>query len=139
MNKKIFAVVLLGALLTGIMVAWALTTWTGTITWQITEEEEFSVWGSIDGTDELGQPWTVDLGLDPIGYTKDFYLQNDGNVEITVAVTSTPIGLCSAEWTDAMGNPTTSWQILEGSTRVQATLTLTISGDGGYSFEFNIV
>lgn len=125
-------------------IAIAITVWHGSITWTL-EEKEFSVWGSIDGTDELLEPWADSAGINidpttlPIIYTKDFYLQNDGTVEFTVGVTSTPTGLCSAEWTgDGMGSYVLTTDAISGA-RVLATLTLTITGEGSYDFQFSIV
>ena len=137
MNKKTLAVVLLVACLAGIIVAWGVSTWMGTITWELTTED-FSVWDSATVGSEITTPWaptTLEIPSYPhTPLTYEFYLQNDGNVEITIDVTELSEVGCSGEWSSAG-----SYTVAEGSTRVLATLTLTITGDGGYSFEFNIV
>ena len=137
MNKKTLAAILLVACLTGILVAWGVSTWMGTITWELTTED-FSVWDSATVGSEIATPWSpATLEIPSYPHTPlmyEFYLQNDGNVEITIAVTELSEVGCSGEWSSAG-----SYTVAEGSTRVLATLTLTITGDGGYSFEFNIV
>lgn len=135
MNNKKFAVILFVAFSVGILAGWAVTSWTGTVTWQI-EEKEFSVWDSLEGGSEL-TTWDEDLGTLTTPYPtiiRNFYLQNDGNVEIIVEATATSSTGCTPSWSS-----TGSYTIPVGTTRVHAELTLIIMDVGSYSFEFNIV
>ena len=140
MNKKTLAAIILAACLAGILVAWGVSTWTGLITWDIEEAEvkEFSVWDSLTDGSEVFTTWQDPLGTIPQAqlpypYEKTFYLQNDGNIEFTVIVTETLETGCNGEWSNGG-----SYTLAVGSTRVQATLTLTITGEGSYEFDFTI-
>jgi hypothetical protein len=114
--------------------------WQGSITWDIEEAEvkEFTVWDSLTDGSEVFTNWQEPLGTIPQAqlpylYEKTFYLQNDGNVEFTVIVSETLETGCVGEWSNSG-----SYTLAVGSARVQATLTLTITEDGGYNFEFTI-
>lgn len=137
MKTKTFAAILLVALVAGVIVAWAVTTWQGSITWTI-GVEQFSVYAASEGGEPLGTGWTDSVGTNidpttlPITYTKDFYLQNDGTVDFTVTAIDEEVG-CVGEWSDGG-----SYLLTVGGARIPASLTLTINGDGDYSFEFNI-
>lgn len=114
-------------------VAVAYLSWQGSISWTIKEVQDFTVWDSATEGLELATSWVSDLGEIPLGtHIFNFYLENNGNAEITVVPTGTENG-CSASWSG-----TGSYVLAVGSTRVQATLTLTITGAGSYSFSFDI-
>jgi hypothetical protein len=113
-------------------VSYGLLTWTGVVTWT-TESKQFTVWDAATGGTSISTPFTD--SLPPIipndQYVYDFYLQNDGNIPLTVTVTGTPVG-CTVSW----NNP--SWTIPVGTTRVHAELTLTLTAAGSYSWQFQI-
>lgn len=117
----------------------AVIHWEGTITWGV---GDFTVWDSATLGTELTTPWRETLIIPEYPHgplTYDFYLENDGDVEITVVVAEDPANTgCLSEWSDESGTQTTSWSIPKGDTRVLATLTLTINAAGSYDFDFDI-
>ena len=64
-------------------VIWAVSNWTQTITWDITDTN-FSVYETLSGGTAIVTPAALDLGTatDPI--TLNYYIANNGNVDIRV-------------------------------------------------------
>jgi len=132
--KIIFGVLVTVWIISGI--GYALTTWSGTISWTV-ESEQFSVWDSAVGGSEIASPYAPASTVLTIGvHTYDFYLQNDGNVPINVTATTvgTPVN-CTASWS---GTPAGVYTVPTGTTRVLATLTLNVSGGGSYDWNFQV-
>lgn len=118
----------------GILAYCAYMTWQGSISWNVPEVKEFTVWDSASSGSEIDSPYSNGLGDVSVGQqTFDYYIQNDGNVEITVTVQSENPSGCSASWLSSG-----SYTVPVGTTRVQATLTLTITAPGSYSWEFRV-
>ena len=130
MNKMMKATLVFAVFLVFVIgITLAVTTWHGSITWQIANE--FTVWDSETEGTELFL-WDEDLGKLETPYptiTRYFWFQNEADVQITVTVTESGSGYTG-------GFDSTSYNIPIG-TRVQATLTLTITGAGSYTFDFN--
>jgi len=104
--------------------------WTATITWTALKKQ-FVV------KDETGNmlptPYSINLGTIEVPTTKTFtfYIENDGNVPITVNVVEvTEVG-CSGTWNAG------SFDIDVGGS-AEAVLTLYISGSGSYEFNFEL-
>lgn len=134
-SKKALAVIVVGIIAGSIAVAYAgYTLWQGTIQWTM-EETAFSVWDSSSGGIEHTSPYAVDKGFWSTGeHTVTFYLENEGNVPITISVTSeTPYG-CMATWSNEG-----TWDLPVTTARTSVTLTLDISETGSYVWEFESV
>jgi hypothetical protein len=120
-QKILFGTLTILAILSGCMVAAALTTYTQTITWNYqTVNESFTV----------SNPTTVDYGtlLGATTKTETYTITNNGNVAITVNAAATPVG-ASALWDK------TSAPIAVGASTT-FTLTLHITGAGSCSVSF---
>jgi hypothetical protein len=111
-------------------VTYAILTWTGTINWTT---QDFTVWDSPTVGNKISSPYTDDWVV-TIGEQDavKFYLQNDGSASITIIVTGETKTGCTATWNNPSG-----WTIPVG-TRVLAELTITITGEGSYSWQFQI-
>jgi hypothetical protein len=127
-----FAIFLLA--ISAIWIAYSLTLWVGTISWTV-EEKAFSVWDSASDGATINSPYTLDLGTISMGQqTFDFYIQNDGDIEITVNVQSEVESGCTSSWSS-----TGSYVVPIGTSRALATLTLDITATGSYDWEFVIL
>jgi hypothetical protein len=106
----------------------AYTAWQGTITWQITVKQ-FIVKDTSGNV--LSSPYTKDLGIitTPYLYEAVFIIQNDGNVQVTVNVVVGSNQGCTATW-----NATSV--TLDVAKSAALKLTLNITGEGSYSFNF---
>lgn len=131
MNAKLRAVACLTGFLLFVMAAYAsYTSWSGRVEWS-TASKQFSVWDSSVGGAEIASPYTDSLGVVSTGVqTFSFYVQNDGNVAITVDVVEGTYSGCTPSWSS------TSLSISVGSARTLVTLTLDIAADGSYDWDF---
>lgn len=104
------------------------------ITWTGVTDKNFEVYDVPSGGSPLGQPWTQTNLIIPTPHIVDFYIENIGNVPITVEVDLiNAVGVnCTASWSDGG-----SYTVPVGETRVHAELTLTLTGAGSYDFNFN--
>jgi len=134
LSKKALAVIVFGILAGSIAVAYGgYTLWQGTIQWQM-QQTAFSVWDSSFGGIEYTSPYATDKIWSSGEHIMYFYLENEGNVPITISVTSeTPIG-CTVTWSDGG-----TWNLPVTSARTSITLTLDISATGSYVWEFESV
>jgi hypothetical protein len=130
MDKKLKYSVAAATIAFVVFVAYAAyTTWQGTVTWQIAVKQ-FMVKDTSGNV--LSSPYTINLGVitaAPYTYEAVFIIQNDGNVPVTVDVVEvTEVG-CSGTW-----NATSV--TLDVAKSAALKLTLTITGEGSYSFNF---
>lgn len=134
MNKKALLVIVIAVILGSIAVAYGgYTLWEGRIQWEM-QQTSFSVWDSSFGGTEYISPYTLEEIWSGGEQTVYFYLENEGNVPITISVTSeTPDG-CTATWSNDG-----SWDLLVTTARTSVTLTLVISPTGSYVWEFESV
>jgi len=119
--------------LAGVAVA-AYLSWQGEIKWKIKPptSKEFEVY--YNGALLPSEGYTLDLGdIDAGNYTFDFVIKNVGNVQITVKASdvNTPVG-CTASWSSGT-------YIIPVGENVTATLTLSITADGSYTWKFESI
>ena len=117
MNKKVlYTTMALIATLSILTVAYAIPSWTQTITWTYVD--------AVKSITVTGTP-TVDYGsiVGPTIKTETYLVHNDGTVEVTVTASTVLTGLATANWN---ANP----QTIPVGGDATFTLTLTITGAG---------
>ena len=129
MNRKIKTVSIAFALYLAlyITVVVAASYWHMEITWTL-ENTAIGVYKDS----ALMIPWDHTLALTGVTspQTFDFYIKNEGNVPVDVTVTNEVIVGAAATWTP------TSISNLAPGTNLKMTLTLTLTSDGSYNFDF---
>ena len=135
-QKSVLATVLILGIVFSVVAAIAYTVWHGSITWQIPQQETktFDIYDVASSGTPLNDNYEVPLGLVQIGHVevKTFYIQNTGTVQITVTVTFEAENGCIGSWSED------GVYTIPVSSRVPATLTLTITGEGSYGFDFGV-
>ena len=135
-NQTKIALVVLVALAGTIGAVYAVSTWSGGVTWVITDKN-FKVYDSASGGAELASPYTVSAPPTAVGtYTYTYYLENTGNTAINVVVGgAAPTGSGNtASWSQSG-----SYSLPVSTTRVAATLTLNLASSGSYTWTFSIL
>jgi hypothetical protein len=99
----------------------AVTNWGQTINVNVTTDTNFSVWTAAIGGTETTTPATLNLNDPPDPTVINYYIQNDGNVQIRITGSLVVnVGSVTAVW-----NPVSGYvDIPVGTTRLQLTLTL---------------
>ena len=130
-TKKI-ALLALAVLLVSIISVAAFKIWHGGVQWQITLTKEFTVYKDAAGAEVWPDSDFHQFGdIQPGVHTVNFYLRNTGEAEITVIVTDeTPVE-CTATWDKPAG-----YFLPSDGTLMLAVLTLDITGQGSYDFDF---
>lgn len=127
-NIKVLAAILLIVTVAS-TVAYAVYTWHMRFQWGISISENIGVYRDADCT----TPWTspYDLGnVVPGTYSYDFYIKNEGTVNVTVTITNeNPVG-CTASWSQY------SITLSPGQVGL-LTLNLIITSAGSYDFDFS--
>jgi hypothetical protein len=132
-SKKVYLALGLVALLGSVIIISALNSWTGTAAWSM---KKFSVWDSNTGGTQLASPYTLpNPPTTPGTYIYHYYLENDGTAAATVTVTN---GQITGAGNTATWNANGVYSLPVGSTRTDATLTLSITIDGTYTWTFTI-
>jgi hypothetical protein len=128
--KSVLVVALILGIVFSVVGVIAITIWHGTVTWTI---KSFSVYEVATGGSPLTIPYTWALDIVNVGdeKTKDFYIQNDTTVSITVNV-------INFNWTGCTASFNADSYTIAVGTRVKATLTLTVSGLGSCNFDFTL-
>ena len=133
---KMLGLIAIG-ILAGTVLVYAATNWTGNGGWNLTKTLDYTVWSAENGGIQYATPYTIP-DFDPPQETEvlDFYIQNDGNVDIKVIGTVTVlVGSATAEWTPTSGEVT----IPKGTTRSLLTLTLSEFSGGAGQFTIQFV
>ena len=108
----------------------ALTGFSGTISWSNAGTKTFEVYDVSTGGTVLTTPHSI-TGATFGSNTYTYYIQNTGNVPITITVNEGPETGCTATWVP------TSTSVSVGTTRVLMTLTLDVtSNSGSYGWTF---
>lgn len=130
---RTLAIILAVISITSISGVIALTSWNGGATWSGLGTKTFEIYNVATGGVKLDSPYTlpsVAFGVN----TYTFYIENTGNVPITVSVTGATTVGCAASWTNSG-----IYTVPVGATRTVATLTLTVTADSGsYSWAFSV-
>jgi hypothetical protein len=133
--SKVQILLIIGIILLCIAIGYAVISWTRTITWNVPEVKDFSVWNDATSGSQLPDAQIVNIGTTPADpYTITYYLQNDGNVAFDIILSATPTG-ATASW-----NPTSPVNLPVGTARVAVTLTLSNFevGAGSCDIQFSI-
>jgi hypothetical protein len=115
-SKKALALLCIFTFVATIGLTLAYTTWNATGTWTTTNKN-FSIWDSAANGNQLSSP---------------YYIQNDGNTPLTVAIAG---GAVTGTGNTAAWDHNT-YTVPVGTTRTAATLSLTITSDGSYTWSF---
>lgn len=123
--------ILLIASIAGLIV-YALTSFSGSANWSGLGNKMFDVYLDQNGGTALTTPYNL-TGLIVGENIKNFWIQNTGDVTITVSVSEGTENNCTATWSP------TFVVVPIGNTRQQMTLNLTVTdSSGSYSWTFGV-
>jgi len=104
------------------LIGGAVTNWGQTIGWNINSDTNFAIYDSAISGTEISTPATLDLGTPSDPTVINYYIQNNGNVPITVTGDIVfNSGSATVTWNPVTGTVT----VPVGTARAQITLTLT--------------
>ena len=131
-SRQILVIFVLSIVASMSVIGWASTlNWSGLTTLNV-PPPSFSVWNQQTEGSNYTSPYSLDFGdvYNGTVETRDFYIQNDGGYTLNVTVTNEEIENCTAKWDNY------TFILLPGSTRVQNTLNITVTGIGWYGWDF---
>jgi hypothetical protein len=127
--QKIFVVAII-CLLVSTITVYALTTWTHTFTWTVTNRS-FEVYTDASYTTKWNDELTDFLGTDLATEVQIFYFNNSGNVPVKISASDIMLLGASVSWDTR--------SITLTNTGDHGTMTLTINSfteTGSYQFQF---
>lgn len=90
--KKLYAILIIAAMFAVVSVAvvWGLSVWNHSITGEVVEDEQFTVYSDVGLTTEWasGVAGNSNAGA-ATEFAETYYIKNDGNVAITIQATGT--------------------------------------------------